>query len=103
MIDLEVNFKISGDITVYGLDCLLRLLDGVSQDAAMLEFVKAQEEWEITGGNALEPKIVNRQIRTSISVSKSNIVQQGLYQFHQSNMKTDLSIRRRFDVNCSPY
>jgi hypothetical protein len=31
---------LSGDITVNGLDSLLRLLDGVSQDSAMMEFVK---------------------------------------------------------------
>ena len=29
------------------MDSLLRLLDGFSQDAAMFEFVKAQEDWEI--------------------------------------------------------
>lgn len=94
---------LSGDITVYGLDSLLRLLDGVSQDAAMIEFVKGQENWEIKGGNAVEPQIINRNIRTTISITKSNIIQQGLYQFHQSSTKTDLSMKRRFDVNCAPF
>jgi len=94
---------LSGDITVSGLDSLLRLLDGVSQDAAMMEFIKAQEGWEVKGGNAVEPQIVNQSIRTTISVTKSNIIQHGLYQFHQSSTKTDLSIKRRFEVNCAPF
>ena len=42
------------------MDSLLRLLDGISQDAAMLEFVKAQEDWEIDGSNAVEPRVVKR-------------------------------------------
>jgi hypothetical protein len=89
---------LSGDITVGGLDSLLRLLDGISQDAAMLEFVKAQEDWEIDGGNAVEPRVVKRPIRTAISVLKSNTASRGLYYFNQTNTKTDMSMRRKFDV-----
>ena len=90
---------LSGDITVGGLDSLLRLLDGISQDAAMLEFVKAQEDWEIDGGNAVEPRVVKRPIRTAISVLKSNTASRGLYHFNQTNTKTDMSMRRKFDVS----
>ena len=85
-------------ISVGGLDSLLRLLDGISQDAAMLEFVKAQEDWEIDGGNAVEPRVVKRPIRTAISVLKSNTASRGLYHFNQTNTKTDMSMRRKFDV-----
>lgn len=95
---------LSGDITVNGLDSLLRLLDGVSQDSAMMEFVKAQEDWEIEGGNVVEPRIIKRSIRTSITVCKAqNISTNGLYQFHQASTKVDLSIKRRFNVKCSPF
>ena len=38
----------------------------------MLEFVKAQEDWEIDSGNAVEPRVVKRPIRTAIAVLKSN-------------------------------
>jgi len=89
---------LSGDITVGGLDSLLRMMDGISQDATMHEFVKAQLNWDIEGGNAVEPRIVKRSIRTAVNVLKSNSVSKGLYQFHQSNTKTDLSIKRKFEV-----
>ena len=103
---------LSGDITVSGLDSLLRMMDGISQgklesvhsatnehlDATMHEFVKAQLNWDIEGGNAVEPRIVKRSIRTAVNVLKSNSISKGLYQFHQSNTKTDLSIKRKFEV-----
>ena len=93
-----VFFNFTTQISVGGLDSLLRLLDGISQDAAMLEFVKAQEDWEIDGGNAVEPRVVKRPIRTAISVLKSNTASRGLYHFNQTNTKTDMSMRRKFDV-----
>ena len=97
---MQLVFELSsGDITVGGLDSLLRLLDGISQDAAMLEFVKAQEDWEIDGGNAVEPRVVKRPIRTAIAVLKSNTASRGLYHFNQTNTKTDMSMRRKFDVS----
>lgn len=89
---------LSGDITVQGMDSLLRLLDGFSQDAAMFEFVKAQENWEIKGGNAVEPKIVKTAIKTSVSIPRSSQPGNGLYQFAQTSTKADLSMRRRFEV-----
>ncbi|CAG5094500.1 Oidioi.mRNA.OKI2018_I69.XSR.g13614.t1.cds [Oikopleura dioica] len=92
---------LSGDITVQGMDSLLRLLDGFSQDAAMYEFVKAQEDWEIKGGNAVEPMIVKNSIKTSVSISRSSQPGNGLYQFAQTSTKADLSMRRRFEVSFS--
>ena len=60
--------------------------------------MKAQEEWSIEGGNAVEPRIIKRIIRTAITVTKSNNISKGMYQFNQTNTKTDLSMRRNFDV-----
>ena len=64
----------------------------------MHEFIKAQLDWDIEGGNAVEPRIVKRSIRTAVNILKSNNVSKGLYQFHQSNTKTDLSIKRKFEI-----
>ena len=64
----------------------------------MHEFVKSQEDWDIEGGNAVEPRIVKRSIRTAVNVLKSNSVSKGLYQFHQSNTKTDLSMKKKFEI-----
>ena len=65
----------------------------------MYEVVKAMENWDIEGGNAVEPRLVKRSTRTTVTVLKSTQISRGIYQFDHTSTKVDLSIMRKFDIN----